>query len=254
MRRILVVSSIYVDPANRGKLRALAARDLDVTVGVPQRWREAGLGRTLEVGWERQSGVEVFPIPVAGSGKADRLRYAGRALASLLRDKRPDLVQVEEEPGARVALQVVHAARRLKIPAVLFTRQNVTPTDGLFAAWRRARTLRRGRGAGAGGAGAGGLVREVAPDPPGARLPRPGRRVPPQPGPAAPRGPREIIGEAGVIVPPGEASALAAALRRVATPAARQPLVQAARARAMQLFSEDAIAERTLAFWREVVA
>src|SRR5439155_1588345 len=32
----------------------------------------------------------------------------------------------------------------------------------------------------------------------------------------------EIIGEAGVIVPPGEASALAAALRRLATPAARR--------------------------------
>src|SRR5439155_642267 len=82
MRRVLVVSSTYVDPANRGKLRALAARDLDVTVGVPQRWREAGLGRTLEVGWERQSGVEVFPIPVSGSGKVDRLRYAGRSLGT----------------------------------------------------------------------------------------------------------------------------------------------------------------------------
>src|SRR5438445_9682532 len=173
MRRILVVSSIYVDPANRGKLRALAARDLDVTVGVPQRWREAGLGRTLEVGWERQSGVEVFPIPVTGSSMADRLRYAGRALASLLRDKRPDLVQVEEEPGTRVALQVVHAARRLKIPAVLFTRQNVTPTDGLFAAWRRARTLRRGRRPLARSAAAAGPVPAAAPDPPRAVLPPP---------------------------------------------------------------------------------
>ena len=56
-----------------------------------------------------------------------------------------------------------------------------------------------------------------------------------------------------MIVPPGEASALAAALRRLATPAARQPLVQAARARAMQLFSEDAVAERTLEFWKRVL-
>src|SRR2546428_11103899 len=186
MRRILVVSSTYVDPANRGKLRALAARDLDVTVGVPQRWREAGLGRTLEVGWERQSGVEVFPIPVTGSGRADRLRYAGRALASLLRDKRPDLVQVEEEPGTRAALQVVRAARRLKIPAVLFTRQNVTPTDGLFAAWRRSRTLRRPRGALAGSTAPAGLVRGVAPHPPPTGLPPPGVAGPPGPEPALP--------------------------------------------------------------------
>ena len=366
MRRILVVSSTYVDPANRGKLRALAARELDVTVGVPQRWREAGLGRTLEVGWERQGGVEVFPIPVTGSGKADRLRYAGRALASLLRDKRPDVVQVEEEPGTRVALQVVRAARRLKIPAVLFTRQNVTPTDGLFAAWRRSRTLRRLRGAIAGSTAAAGLVREIAPDLPVTVLPQLGVAVPPVPEHALHEGlaigyvgrlvpekgvdtllealaeiradrwhltlvgdgpdrerlealaselrlaarvrwagalppeqlerlwqdldvlvvpsrrygtwaeaalhvvaeamahevavigtdggvTPEIIGEAGVIIPPGEASALAAALRRLATPAARQPLVQAARARAMQLFSEDAVAERTLDFWRSVL-
>src|SRR2546425_8500939 len=184
MRRILVVSSIYVDPANRGKLRALAARDLDVTVGVPQRWREAGLGRTLEVGWERQGGVEVFPIPVTGSGKADRLRYAGRALASLLRDKRPDVVQVEEEPGTRVALQVARAARRLKIPVVLFTRQNVTPTDGLFAAWRRSRTLRRLRGAIAGSTAAAGLGRGVAPHLPLTGLPPLG--VPGPPGPQHP--------------------------------------------------------------------
>src|SRR2546425_3815496 len=62
--RVLVISHTYTTPANRGKLRALAARGLDVTVGVPQRWREEGvLGRTLEVAWERQNGVEVFPVP-----------------------------------------------------------------------------------------------------------------------------------------------------------------------------------------------
>src|SRR6266705_2514743 len=358
MHRVLIVSSTYIDPANRGKLRALAARGLEVTVGVPQRWRELALGRTLEVGWERQGGVEVFPIPVTGSGRADRLRYAGRALASLLRDKRPDLVQVEEEPGTRVALQVVRAARRLKIPAVLFTRQNVTPTDGLFAAWRRSRTLRRLRGAIAGSTAAAELVREVAPQlgvavPPvpehalheGLAIGYVGRLVPEKgvdtllEALAEIRGDRwhltlvgdgpdrerlealaselrlaarvrwagalppeqierlwqdldvlvvpsrrygtwaeaalhvvaeamarevavigtdggvtpEIIGEAGVIIPPGEASALAAALRRLATPAARQPLVQAARARAMPLFSEDAVAERTLEFWKQVL-
>src|SRR5436309_12841 len=281
MRRILVVSSTYVDPANRGKLRALAARDLEV-------------------------------------------------------------------------------------PTVLVTRQNGTPSDGLFAAWRRSRTLRRLRGAIAGSTAAADLVREIAPDLPVTVLPQLGVAVPPVPEHALHEGlaigyvgrlvpekgvdtllealaeiraerwhltlvgdgpdrerlealaselrlaarvrwagalppeqlerlwqdldvlvvpsrrygtwaeaalhvvaeamahevavigtdggvTPEIIGEAGVIVPPGEASALAAALRRLATPAARQPLVQAARARAMQLYSEDAVAERTLDFWRSVL-
>jgi glycosyltransferase involved in cell wall biosynthesis len=63
----------------------------------------------------------------------------------------------------------------------------------------------------------------------------------------------EIIGEAGVIVAPGDAAALAAALRRLGAPAVRAPLARAARARAMQLFSEDAVAERTLEFWKQVL-
>src|SRR3989442_14724232 len=78
--RVLVISHAYTTPANRGKLRALAARGLDVTVGVPQRWREEGvLGRTLEVAWERQNGVEVFPVPVRHPGSPDVLRFGGGA-------------------------------------------------------------------------------------------------------------------------------------------------------------------------------
>src|SRR3989441_12028441 len=88
--RVLVISHTYTTPANRGKLRALAARGLDVTVGVPQRWREEGvLGRTLEVAWERQNGVEVFPVPVRHPGSPDVLRFGGRAPPALLRDQRP---------------------------------------------------------------------------------------------------------------------------------------------------------------------
>src|SRR5882757_3608371 len=101
MRRVLVISHTYVQPAHRGKLRALAARGLEVTVGVPQRWREPGLGEQIESTWERQAGLEVFPIPA----KADR--YGRRALKALLRDKRPDLVQIEEEPASAAALQVI---------------------------------------------------------------------------------------------------------------------------------------------------
>src|SRR6266516_551963 len=126
MHRVLIISHTYIPPSNRGKLRALAARGLEVTVGVPQRWRDLVLGRTLEIAWERQNGVEVFPLPARHSGDAATLRFRGRALHALLRDKRPDLVQVEEEPTAPAARQVVRAARQLSLPAVLFTDRKST--------------------------------------------------------------------------------------------------------------------------------
>ena len=47
--------------------------------------------------------------------------------------------------------------------------------------------------------------------------------------------------------------ALSGALRRLASPDQRRPLAHAGRARAMQLFSDDAVAERTLTFWRDLL-
>ena len=63
----------------------------------------------------------------------------------------------------------------------------------------------------------------------------------------------EVVGEAGVTVPPDDASSLAEALQGLRPAAARLPLAQAGRARAMKLFSDDAVAERTVQFWREVL-
>src|SRR2546423_10231652 len=143
MRRVLIVSPTYLNPANRGKLRALAARDLDVTVGVPERSREAGLGRTVLVGWERQNGVEVFPIPVRHWAQPAEARFGKRALISLLRDKRPDVIQVEQEPTTRGCQQVVRVARKLKLPVVRFTLQIVHMPPALFPRERLRRALRR---------------------------------------------------------------------------------------------------------------
>jgi glycosyltransferase involved in cell wall biosynthesis len=366
MRRILIISHVYISPSNRGKLRALAARGLDVTVGVPQRWRETVLGRTIEVAWERQNGVEVFPLPARHHGDPATLAFRGRALHALVRDKRPDLIQVEEEPTSPAARQVVRSARSLQLPAVLFTHQNVPVPLPWFAGWRRTRTLRRLRGAIAGSEGAAALVGELAPPVAVGVIPQLGVHVPTEPehahheglaigcvgrlvpekgidtllqalaenrahrwhltvvgdGPDRERLERlaselrlaarvrwtgalppdevpklwpeldvlvlparavstwaepaaqvlaeamahevtvvgtsagatpEVIGDAGIVVPADDPLALSAALRRLAAPDQRRPLASAGRARAMRLFSDDAVAERTLGFWRELL-
>src|SRR2546426_241187 len=181
MHRVLIISHTYIPPSNRGKLRALAARGLDVTVGVPQRWRDPVLGSTRELAWERQNGVEVFPLPARHHGDAATLAFGSRALHALLRDKRPDLIQVEEEPTAPAARQVVRAARQLKLPAVLFTHQNVGLPLPWLAGWRRNRTLRRLRGTIAGSEGAAALLRTLIPGLRVGVIPQLGVHVPTQP-------------------------------------------------------------------------
>src|SRR2546426_3241112 len=186
MRRVLVLSHTYLQPAHRGKLRALAARGLEVTVAIPQRWREPWFGRPIDVAWERQGGLEVFPLPAHGMGKKGELEkatYGRRALKALLRDRRPDLVQIEEEPTTPGAGRVLAAARRLAIPVVLFTRQNVDLELGWWARWKHRRMLRRLTGLVAGSDLAGSLARHDAPNLPIAVIPHLGALPPPEPQP-----------------------------------------------------------------------
>src|SRR2546428_740133 len=261
MHRVLIISHTYILPSNRGKLRALAARGLEVTVGVPQRWRDPVLGSTREVAWERQNGVEVFPLPARHHGDAATLAFRSRALHALLRDKRPDLIQVEEEPTAPAARQVVRAHRwhltvvgdgpdgerleRLASDLRLAARVRWTgalPPEEVPKLWPELDVLvlpARGLPTWAEPAAhvvAEAMAHEVT--------------VVGTSGGATP----EVIGDAGVVVPGDDPLALSAALRRLAAADQRRPLAQAGRARAMRLFSDDAVAERTLEFWREIVS
>jgi glycosyltransferase involved in cell wall biosynthesis len=366
VRRVLVISHLYLDPAHRGKLRALAARDLDVTVGLPQRWVEPSLGRVIETSWERQGSVEIFPIPAPHSENGATLRFRPRELRSLLRDKRPDLVQIEEDLVSPAAAQIVGVARWTQIPAILFAAENVERPASWLARRRRRQLLERARGVIAGSAAAAELVRRIRADVPMTIIPQLGVTVPPAPehayheglaigyvgrlvpekgidtlllalaanraerwhltivgeGPERERLERlasemrlasrtrwvgalppdrlaglwptldvlvqpsrhipgwseptgqvlmeamahevavigsdagvtpEVIGEAGIVVPPDDSAALAAALRRLAADGERRPLTQAGRARVLERFSDVAVAERTVAFWREVI-
>jgi len=366
MRRVLIASHVYVEPTARGKLRALAGRGLELTVAVPQRWHDLTLDRTRETTWERQQALEIFPIPVRHSGNTGETFFGRRALAALVRDKRPELVQVEAEPESALARQLVRLASRLRVPTVIVTESNVHGAHTLLERFRRRRTLRRLAGALAASDGAAALVRRDAPRLPVAVVPPQGARVPRTPahtvhddlvigfvgrlvsqrgldtllsalarhrqaswrlivagdGPERERLERlaselrlparvrwdgalppervaelwssldilvvpsrptttwneptgaivleamahevsvigsrtgvlpELIGTAGLVTPPGDAEELSGAIGQLFDPAVRLPLARAGRARAIDLYSDDAVAERTIAFWQDVV-
>lgn len=63
----------------------------------------------------------------------------------------------------------------------------------------------------------------------------------------------EVIGDAGLVVPPDDPDALAKAIGGMADPEARWSYAEAARARAISRFSDDAVAEASINFWKEIL-
>ncbi len=140
--RALVISRVYADPATRGKLRALAALGATVSAAVPDRWVPAGLTQQQQTSWGDDGGVRTVPVPIRGRAlpTGDVFWHAG-TVRRLLTDFRPEIVQIEEEPGSNAATAVARAARRLRIPYVLLTRESLPQSRGALVSLRRGRAL-----------------------------------------------------------------------------------------------------------------
>jgi hypothetical protein len=149
----VVISHTYVEPANRGKLRALANGG-SVTAVVPARWSDPTLGRRWDLPTPCDDGGAVLaPAWWIGPHRppAGVLWVPDR----LLRDASA-VVQVEEEPWTPTAWLVT---RRARGPVFLFTWENIVrQLPPPWSLMRRA-TLRRVRGLIAGNAAAAEVAR-----------------------------------------------------------------------------------------------
>ena len=157
--RVAVLSRAYSDPANRGKLRALAGLGCQVAAIVPD---EDSSG-TVE--WTDDGGVQVVPVRTSGDwGDPAGPEWSRRAIRRFLRDFRPDVIQIEEEPWTRAASRAHREARRIRVPTVAFTRQTVSWKLPARLALRRRRILRGAKGIVAANPLAMGLVGARYPD------------------------------------------------------------------------------------------
>jgi glycosyltransferase involved in cell wall biosynthesis len=140
--RALVISRVYADPSARGKLRALAGLGATVAAAVPDRWVPAGLIEQQQTSWGDDGGVRTIPVPIRGSAlPAANPFWHGGTVRGLLTDFRPELVQIEEEPWSNGAAAIARAARRLRIPYVLLTRESQPVRRSTLALLRRNRAL-----------------------------------------------------------------------------------------------------------------
>lgn len=171
--RAILLSHAYVSRATRGKLRALNALGCSVAAAVPARWPDPrGLATTVTE-WGDDAGVGIVPIGVRGDPAAsDDVQWDRRALRRLLKDFRPDIIQVEEEPWSRAAARTVAEARRLRIPVVAFSWMSLPRAYHLRERLRRRRVMHGIAGAVAGNPLAASLLERARPGLPTAIIPQ----------------------------------------------------------------------------------
>ena len=176
--RVFVLSHRYLDPARRGKLEALTAFGAEVRVAVPDRWEDRAYGRRQATAWERVGRLEIAPVRVSRGGSVRDARWRRSDVHRLLRDFRPDVIHIDEEPTARAAATIARSARRLGIPATVSTARNVRARLPWTVARRRRTVLRGVQGIVAESRDAARLAERAAPNVPTIVLAREGVAVP----------------------------------------------------------------------------
>lgn len=123
--RVLIVSKILVVAAYRHKLDEIAAQpEVERLVAVTGRaWQEPG-GRTVHFEpSEAPSGYEVHMEPIWLNGSYHL--FVWPRLARLMREFKPDLVHIDEEPYNLATAHATWLSRRIGAKSVFFTWQNL---------------------------------------------------------------------------------------------------------------------------------
>jgi L-malate glycosyltransferase len=127
--RILVASHTYIVDLNREKLRALAnlEPEIEVTVVVPRRWQPGGVqNKTIETQFLQEGSFQVVPVSNFSQNNQGLLTF-GADLISLLRQFRPQIIQVEQGSKALAYAQFILLNQLLGLKAknVFFTWWNL---------------------------------------------------------------------------------------------------------------------------------
>jgi glycosyltransferase involved in cell wall biosynthesis len=164
--KILVASHTYIVDLNREKLRKLAqlAPDIEVTVVVPRRWRPGGVqNQLIETQFLEEGSFRVMPISNFSQNNQGLLTF-GADLISLLRQWRPDIIQVEQGAKAIAYSEFItlnhllglkaknlfftwwNLPYQLKFPVSLLESYNLRHTDGIIVGNQDGAEILRDRG------------------------------------------------------------------------------------------------------------
>ena len=119
--RVVMVSKALVGGAYQRKAEEIARLGVDLTVLVPPNWHDRRGRQTATPRYTAGYTFRTVPIRWGGSFHLHHYPTLGRELARL----RPDLLHMDEEPYNLATYLALAAARRLAIPALFFSWQNL---------------------------------------------------------------------------------------------------------------------------------
>ncbi|MEH2360036.1 hormogonium polysaccharide biosynthesis glycosyltransferase HpsO [Nostoc sp.] len=127
--KILVASHTYIVDLNCEKLRALSQLepDIEVTVVVPKRWKPGGVqNRIIETEYRDEGTFRIVPVSNFSQNHQGLLTF-GADLISLLKQFRPQIIQVEQGSRALAYTQMITLNKLLGLKAknVFFTWWNL---------------------------------------------------------------------------------------------------------------------------------
>ncbi|MEH2248970.1 hormogonium polysaccharide biosynthesis glycosyltransferase HpsO [Nostoc sp.] len=127
--KILVASHTYIVDLNCEKLRALSQLEpgVEVTVVVPKRWKPGGVqNRIIETEYRDEGTFKIVPVSNFSQNHQGLLTF-GADLISLLKQFRPQVIQVEQGSRALAYTQMIALNKLLKLKSknVFFTWWNL---------------------------------------------------------------------------------------------------------------------------------
>jgi glycosyltransferase involved in cell wall biosynthesis len=121
--RVLMLSKACIVGAYQRKLEELAARapEMTLVVAVPSSWKDKGSVTRLELAHTRGYRLEVLPLAFNGQF----LLHFYPTLGGLIREFRPDIVHIDEEPYNLATYLANRQARRYGAKTLWFSWQNL---------------------------------------------------------------------------------------------------------------------------------
>lgn len=122
--RVLFISHAYVVGVNQGKLDAISQIEgVEVGLLAPSNWKALEWNRDLPL--ERPyPNLQLYSAPVLFTGRVGAYVYAPWTIWKVLRDFKPDVIQVEAEVFSVCAFEVALFARMMGKPIVFFGWEN----------------------------------------------------------------------------------------------------------------------------------